>query len=182
MSSPEPELQLLDSKQLAESTYDHLRRLAAAFFQHERRDHTLSPTALAHEAYIRLAESSKLNWRDQRHFLAFAAATLRRVLVDHARARGRAKRGGGERLAVRVDADFLAAPPPHGGMCLLSLDESLTQLAALSARQSRIVELRFFGGLSMPEIAEQLGLSLRAVESDWCMARAWLSARLCDHP
>jgi RNA polymerase sigma-70 factor (ECF subfamily) len=154
--------------------YDELRALAESYLQRERPDHTLQATALVHEAYIRLIKQEDVDWQNRAHFFAVAAQAIRRILVDHARGHQSAKRGG-DRKRVHLDQD-LALPGPD--LELLALDEALGELAHLHERQARIVELRFFGGLSLKEIAEYLGLSSRTVDGDWHMARAWLRGKL----
>lgn len=158
--------------------YDELHRLAAVFRMHERLDHTLQTTALIHEAYLRLVRSPGRGWVSRTDFVAAAARAVRRVLIDYARSAAREKRGG---LALRRDGrvlDSLAAPGPD--LDLVELDEALEQLARIDERKASVVELRFFGGLSECEVAEHLGVSLRAVQSDWRVARAWLHRRLAD--
>ena len=144
----------------------------------ERRNHTLQATVLADEAYMRLVGRAEVDWEGRTHFYACAATAIRQMLVDHARRRDALKRGGGhDRLAVHtIDAmaDFETSTPIE----ILALDEALRDLARLDERQSRIVELRFFGGLAVDQIAHVLGVSSRTVDGDWAMARAWLKLRL----
>jgi RNA polymerase sigma-70 factor (ECF subfamily) len=154
--------------------YEELRALAESYLQRERPDHTLQATALVHEAYLRLIKQEDVDWRNRAHFFAVAAQAIRRILVDHARGHQSAKRGG-DRKRVCLDHD-LALPEPD--LDLLALDEALEELARLHERQARIVELHFFGGLSLKEVAEYLGLSSRTIDGDWCMARAWLRSKL----
>jgi RNA polymerase sigma factor (TIGR02999 family) len=152
-----------------------LHAIAGAYMRRERAQHTLQPTALVNEAYLRLADDSGLHWESRPQFLAVAAQMMRRILVEHARARGRKKRGGGwSRVPFEAAAQDLALPR----LDLLDLHEALTALAAVHARSSRVVELRFFGGLNLVETAEVMGLSKRTVEGDWYTARAWLARRL----
>lgn len=162
---------------LGQSAYHALRGLAAAYLHGERRDHTLQPTALVHEAYLKLAASAGV-WKSQTHFQAVAANAMRQILVDHARARKTQKRGG-DWLRVTLSADAGAV----GGVDvdLLALDEALSQLARLDARKARVVELRFFGGLTCAEAAEEVGVSPKTAEADWYFARAWLRDRLSEH-
>lgn len=155
--------------------YDELRDLAAAYLRRERAGHSLQPTALVHEAFIKLVDSSGLQATDRRHFFAIAANTMRRVLVEHARTRGAAKRGGGRH---RVSLTGVQAGGPESEVEVVALDEALKKLATFDERQARIVELRFFGGLAVDEVAELLGVSKRTVEGDWTMARAWLLREL----
>ncbi len=155
--------------------YDELRALAESYLRRERSDHTLQATALVHEAYVRLIDQRDVEWRNRAHFFAVAAQAIRRILVDHARTHKRAKRGGGYQR-VQLDADVAALPETD--IDLLALDEALRRLADLHARQAQIVELRFFGGLSLKEVAEYIGVSPRTVDGDWSMARAWLRREL----
>jgi len=157
-----------------------LRRLAASYLRRERPDHTLSPTALVHEAYIRMAADGEgLNLENRAHFFGIAARVMRRILVDHARAHNSAKRGSGrEKLLMN---DEMLAGEPRGeaqAVDLLMIDEALTRLAAVDARQARVVELRFFADLSIDETAKVLGCSSRMVNRDWRMAQAWLRREL----
>lgn len=155
--------------------YDELRALAGRYFRRQRSDHTLQPTALVHEAFLRLVDQTHAQWNDRAHFFAVAAQAMRQILINHALARAAAKRGGGRaRIALAEDL----APAAEHEFDALALDEALKQLAELDERKARIVELRFFGGLSVEEVAEVLGVSKTTVESDWRMARAWLSRAL----
>jgi RNA polymerase sigma factor (TIGR02999 family) len=160
---------------LIERLYRDLRRIAAVHLRSERRNHTLQPTALVHEAYARLAQQSQISLKDRIHFLAIASHLMRQVLVDHAKARRAAKRGGGRRQ-VTVDEGMFVEDART--LTILMLDELLQRLTKLNARHGRVVELHFFGGLSFEEIAEALGVGLRTVERDWQMARAWLRSEL----
>ena len=162
---------------LAPHVYEHLRALAGQVFRGQPASHTLQPTVLANECFIRLIDRDRVAWTDRRHFLAVCAIAMRGILTDHARAKRAAKRGGdGWRRVTLSDA-----PADRGSdVDIVGLDESLSALAERSPRQARIVELRFFGGLTMPEIAEELDVSLSTVEADWRMARAWLSAELSE--
>jgi RNA polymerase sigma factor (TIGR02999 family) len=151
--------------------YDELRRLAASYLRRERPDHTLQPTALVHEAYIRLIDQRQVDWSNRAQFIGLAAVMMRRILVNHARDRIAAKRGGSaERVPLTIVAEQLGAPEVD----LLGLDDALDRLAALDGRKSQIVELKFFGGLTMDEIAATVGVSRATVERDWAFARAWL--------
>lgn len=152
--------------------YDELRRRAAVQMRRERRDHTLRPTGLVHETYLRLCEQNSA-WQNREHFFGLASRLMRRILVDHARARAAAKRGAGLRVTL-VDVPAAAAAEPD----LLDLDAALDQLAALDERQARLVELRYFGGLTQEETARILGVSLATANREWAMARAWLFHRL----
>jgi len=155
--------------------YNELRALAESYLRHERSDHTLQATALVHEAYVRLIKQDEVEWQNRAHFFAVASQAIRRILVDHARARQRGKRGGGLQR-VRLDEDV--AVLEERDLDLVALDESMEKLAGLNERQARIVELRFFGGLTLKEVAEFLGVSPRTVDGDWSMARAWLRREL----
>lgn len=159
------------SASLFSAVYDELRRVAASALRRERAGHTLQPTALVHEAYVRLAAEPGERWRDRTHFLATAALAMRRILVDHARRRNALKRRHDER---QVPLDTLAAAADTPDVDILALDRALLDLAALDPRQARVVELRFFGGLSVEETAEVVGASIRTVKRDWQAARAWL--------
>jgi RNA polymerase sigma factor (TIGR02999 family) len=155
--------------------YHELHRLAAHYMRRERPDHTLQPTALVHEAYMRLTAQQDIHWRDRAHFFGFAARLMRQVLLQHARAHQAEKRGGCVRKFSLDEAlDF--SPERSGD--LIALDDALKRLEQLSPRQSRVVELRFFGGLTVEETAEVLGTSPRTVKRDWNVARAWLHGEL----
>ena len=154
--------------------YDELRRLAHYYMHGERAGHTLQTTALVNEVYLRLAGIKGLRWRDRAHFFAMAGTLMRRVLVDYARRRGRDKRGGGVSVTSLDDYAVISAP----NVDILALDEALEQLAAVDPQQCRVVELRFFGGLSVEETAEALGISPATVKRDWTTAKAWLHHEL----
>ncbi len=160
---------------LIDETYEHMRRLAASYLQLESSTVTLSPTVLVHEAYVKLSKQVSDKYQSRGHFLAIAATMMRRILVDHARARHRIKRGG-ERVRVLFDEDATIAPSRDSDV--LALDEALEELQQLDARQANIVEMRFFGGMTVPEVADVLGLSTRTIENEWKMCRAWLRKRL----
>jgi RNA polymerase sigma-70 factor (ECF subfamily) len=151
--------------------YQELRRLAHRYMNRERADHTLETTALVHEAYQRLIDTPQVGWQDRTHFLAVCAQLMRRILVDHARSRRYLKRGGGIRM-VPLDEALVAAR--DRGRDLVALDEALTALAAIDSRKSRVVELRFFGGLTMDETAAVLHVSPDTVLRDWKLAKVWL--------
>ncbi len=155
--------------------YDELRRLAAAALRRERPQHTLQPTALVHEAFLRLAGTRDVPWQNRAHFVAIAARAMRRVLVDHARERNAAKRGSGE---VRISIDEIDVPAAATDVDLVALDAALARLAALDERQARIVELRFFGGLTVEETAALVDASARTIKREWAVARAWLKREL----
>jgi RNA polymerase sigma factor (TIGR02999 family) len=151
--------------------YQELRRRAAAYLRRERRDHSLQPTDLVHEAYLRLVDQRRAAWQNRGQFFGVASEMMRRILVDRARAHRRDKRSG---RWARVTLDEAAAATPPTDVDVLDLDAALTSLAAFDERKSRIAELRFFGGLSLEETGEALGLSIATVERDWQAARAWL--------
>jgi RNA polymerase sigma factor (TIGR02999 family) len=151
--------------------YDELRRLADRALSREPRGHTLQATALVHEAYLRLIDQRQAHWRNRAHFLSVAAMVMRRILVDHARRRGAEKRGGDRRGLSLDDAVVYAE---EQAVDLVHLDEALTRLAGLDPQQARIVELRFFGGMTIEETAEATGVSPATVKRDWTLARAWL--------
>jgi len=151
--------------------YSELRRLAAHYLRGERADHTLQPTALVHEAYIRLTKMQEMDWQNRSHFFATSATVMRRILVDHARAHQANKREG-LRDAISLD-DALVVSPARSTQ-LIALDNALERLAKLEFRRSRIVELRFFGGMSEEETGAVLGISARTVKRDWRVAKAWL--------
>jgi RNA polymerase sigma factor (TIGR02999 family) len=154
--------------------YQELRRRASAYLRRERPDHTLQPTSLVHEAYIRLMAQTRVSWLNRAQFFALAAQLMRRILVDHARERQAAKRPGG--IRVTFDDGVKAVPPPD---CeLMMLDEGLRDLARLDPRQAEIVELKYFGGLSEAEVAAVLSLSRSTVTREWQSARAWLYRRI----
>ena len=155
--------------------YKELRALAEHYLQGERPDHTLQATALVNEAYIRLIKQEDVEWRSRAHFFAVAAQAIRRILVDHARTHERIKRGGG-RQRVRLDEDL--AVREERDLDLVALDEAMERLATLNPRQAQIVEMRFFAGLALKEVAGFLGVSPRTVDGDWSMARAWLRREL----
>ena len=154
--------------------YQELHRLAKAYMRRERREHTLQPTALIHEAYLRLAHE-EIDWTSRQHFIGVAAHVMRRVLVDYARAHNAERRGGGLK---RVELDDSLAIDVERIDELLAIDEALGRLAQVNPRQARVVELRYFGGLSVEEIAPILGIAPRSVKRDWSLARLWLHREL----
>jgi RNA polymerase sigma-70 factor (ECF subfamily) len=159
-------------QKLVPLVYGELHRLAAHYMRDERKDHTLQPTALVHEAYLRLVNRQQANWQNKAHFFGVAAHVMRTILTDHARHHCRIKRGGVHQHKLSLDDVQLFSEERSDD--LLALDESLRQLAQLDARQSRIVELRIFGGLTVDETAAVLGISSKTVKRDWTIARAWL--------
>lgn len=156
--------------------YDELRRIAARELRHERPGHTLCTTALVHEAWLELSRLDRIQWQNRSHYLALAAQAMRRVLIDHAVARRAQKRGGG-RPVEPLEDDAIALVPARAAE-LLDLDDALTRLGALDERQARIVECRFFGGMSIEETAEALAISPATVKREWAVARAWLNREL----
>lgn len=181
---PEDTAQLLagaagGDRQCAEALIAHvhqeLRELAAQKLQSERPGHTLQPTALVNEAYLRLLGQTHVHWRDKGHFLAVAANLMRRILIDHARKR-RADKRGGTALRLDFDEDILLSENTDP-LDLIALDDVMNELAQLNARHARIVELRYFAGLNIEETAEAIGVSPATVKSDWRVARAWLAVQ-----
>lgn len=152
-----------------------LRRLARIYMAKERRGHTLQTTALVNEAFVRLVDAKGLRWQDRSHFLGISARLMRRVLVDHARARGYQKRGGGAQRVTLTDALLVA---PESSLHLVDLDRALEALAAVDARKAKVVELRFFGGLSVEEAADVLHVSNDTIKRDWRVAKLWLLREL----
>ncbi|MDG2054006.1 MAG: sigma-70 family RNA polymerase sigma factor [Phycisphaerales bacterium] len=158
--------------------YDELRMLARSFLRRERADHTLQPTALVHEAYLKLIDQASTDWKGKQHFMAIAAQAIRRILVDHARAHRAAKRGGGDWR--RITLQGVPNLTQHDDLDFERLDAVLSELAQLNERQAKVVELRFFGGMSVEETAELLDVSERTVKGDWRFARAWLQNQLTN--
>jgi len=168
----------ISAEELFPLVYDELRRLASSFMVREPVGHTLQPTALVHEAYLKLVDQTRTGFTGRTHFLAVGAQVMRRLLIDHARKRGAVKRGlGWRRVTLGFGADASIAKALSAEE-LLSLDAALNKLAELDERQARIVTLRFFGGLNVEEVAAAVGVSKRTVESDWRHARAWLRVEL----
>ncbi len=163
------------ASELMPLVYDELRRIAADQFRRERADHTLQATAIVHEAYLRLSEQNGLRWQNRSHFFGLAAHVVRRILVDHSRERGCAKRGGGKRRVTLAEAASIAtARPPD----LQDLDDALRSLAEIDPQKASIVELRFFGGLTIEETAEFLAVSPATIVRQWRRAKAWLYCEL----
>ncbi|GAA4450832.1 ECF-type sigma factor [Novipirellula rosea] len=155
--------------------YDDLRRLAGRFLQHEPMRQRLSSSSLVHQAYMRMVDQSRINWQGKTHFFAIGATVMRRILVDHARKVRSQKRGGGwDRRMLTDEITFQLSRDDD----VVALDDLLNILASLNQRQARIVELRFFGGLTMREIAAEMNIGLRTIEKDWAMARAWMRREL----
>jgi RNA polymerase sigma-70 factor (ECF subfamily) len=163
------------AEKLVPLVYDELKRLAKSYMRRERPDHTLQGTALVHEAYLKLVKQRSVHWQSRTHFFGIAAHLMRRILIDHARGHLREKRGGVHEV-VPLDEELVFSPGQSAE--LVRLDEALGRLAKLDPRQSKIVELRFFGGLSVEETAEFLGISPKTVKRDWSMAKAWLHGEL----
>jgi RNA polymerase sigma-70 factor, ECF subfamily len=159
--------------------YDELHRLAAHYLSTERKNHTLQPTALVHEAYLRLVNQRQVDWRNRAQFMGVAAGIMRRILMNHARDRAANKRDG-NREQVSLSLIDAAADAPQ--IELIELEAALERLHALDERKARVVELKFFGGLNMEDIAEVLGISLATVKREWSFARAWLFAALAEQP
>ncbi len=159
--------------------YGELQRLAGGYLRRERADHTLQATEIVHEAYLKLVDQADVDWQSRAHFFGVAGRAMRQILVDHARKRGRDKRGAGEQHVTLHEAVMGVV---HGPECtlddLISLNDALTELGELDERQARIVEMRFFAGLTVDEVAASLGVSRRTVEGGWTHARAWLKRRL----
>jgi RNA polymerase sigma-70 factor (ECF subfamily) len=163
-----------DAQQLVPLVYDELRGIAQRYFRQERPDHTLQPTAIVHEAYLRLVDESRVDWQGRTHFRAVCAKVMRRVLIDYARARSRDRRGGGDKPIL---LDSVVAPLHLERVGAIELSDALDRLAQLDERQAQIVELRFYGGLTVDEVAKTLDLSKRTVEGEWTHAKAWLKAQ-----
>jgi RNA polymerase sigma-70 factor (ECF subfamily) len=161
--------------ELLDVVYAELRRQAARYLRRERKNHTLQPTALVNEAFMKLVDQRNVQWQNRAHFFGVAAQAMRRIVIDHARARQRVKRGGVQQ-AVTLDEAMIAAE--SRSIDVLALDEALNRLAALDERQAKIVELRYFAGLSVEETADVTGLSPATIKREWAMARAWLHAEL----
>ncbi len=157
--------------QLMPLVYEELRRMANHYMRNERKGHTLQTSALVNEAYLRLVDHENIEWQNRAHFFGVAAQAMRRILVDHARARNYQKRGGG---AQQVSLDEAATLAGDRAAELIALDEALQELAKMDERKARVVELRYFGGLSVEETAEALGVSVPTVTRDWNTAKAWL--------
>jgi RNA polymerase sigma factor (TIGR02999 family) len=161
------------------AVYDELRRIAHRHLQHEPTGHTLTTTDLVHQAYLTLSEQTRAQWSSRAHFMSVAATAMRRILIDHARSRLSAKRGGDmKRIPLESAAPAVAQPPD----LLVALDEALERLRTLDARQAQVVECRFFGGMTEDETAEALGIAIRTTRRDWVKARSWLYRELYDAP
>ena len=159
---------------LFEKVYGELRRLAGDYFRRERPDHTMQPTALVHDAYVRLVGSDNVNWENRAHFFNVAAQVMRNIMVDHARKHKAEKRGSGEKVSL----DEVVSFSNERNIDLLALDDALNRLASLDPQQARIVEMRFFGGLKIEEVAAILSISETTVSREWLKAKLWLRSRL----
>lgn len=157
--------------------YDEMRRLARTFLSRERNSHTLQPTALVNEAYLRLVDQTRVNWQNRAHFYGIASRMMRRVLIDHARAHATEKRGGG---TIRLSIDDVQVSLEERATSFVALDEAMKRLEQMDERKCKVVEMRFFGGLSDEEIAEVLGVTTRTVLRDWKTARLWLYRELSE--
>ena len=155
--------------------YDELRRQPARYLRREQPGHTLQTTALIHEAYVRLVDQHNVQWQNRAHFFGIAAQMMRRILVDHARRKKRAKRGGSD---IKISLDDATVAVQGQDLDVVAVDEALTRLAKIDEQQSRVVELRFFSGLTVEETAEVMGISPATVKRDWSMAKAWLHREL----
>jgi RNA polymerase sigma-70 factor, ECF subfamily len=158
-----------------DATYSEMRSLAERYLSGESNTVTLSPTVLVHEVYVRLTKQRNVHYQSKSHFLAIASTMMRRILVDHARARTRVKRGG-KNIRLTFDESLLVSTSRDEDV--LAIEEALQELAQLDSRQSRIVEMRFFGGMTVPEVAEALELSTRTIEKEWQLSKAWLRKKL----
>lgn len=177
----DPELLAADCGELTDSqlraVYHELRSIAASFFRQQAPEHTLQPTALVNEAVLRLLNAESPSWESRKHFISVAAKAMRHILIDHARRKNADKRGGRQE---RVTLSGVIRSDVAEAIDAIVLDETLTRLAEVDERQARVVELRFFAGLRVAEVAEVLGISTRTVETDWRMARAWLRRELAE--
>jgi len=166
------------AEELLPLVYQDLRRLAERYMSRERPGHTLQPTALVHEVYLKLVDQTRANWKGKSHFFAVAAQAMRRLLIDHARGRRREKRGGARQRVTLAESLLPSTGNELDFEELLSLNSALEKLATVEARADQVVEFRFFGGLTVPEVAHVLDVSARTVEGDWTYARAWLRREL----
>jgi RNA polymerase sigma factor (TIGR02999 family) len=164
------------TEEIVPVVYQELRRIAARKLRNERTAHTLSATALVHEAWLELSKLDRIQWQNRSHYLAIAAQAMRRILIDYAVARGRQKRGGGQ-VPLHLEDDVWAVAESRGDE-LLALDEALVRLGTLNDRQARIVECRFYGGMTVEETADTLNVSPATVKREWATARAWLNREL----
>lgn len=165
------------AKKLFVLLYDEFHRLAQSYLRHEGSDHTLQPTALVNELYLKMVDQRNVQWHGRTQFFAVGAMAMRRILVDHARRKHRLKRGGGR---FRLELQEHMAISPQRDEDLLAIDEAINELAKVDARQATIVEMRFFGGLTVEQVAEALQVSKRTIEQEWTMAKAWLRRRMSE--
>lgn len=166
------------TRRLAEALYPELRRIAGSLMRRERAGHTLRPTALVGEVFVRLVDERQVTWQDRAHFLGIATHVMRQILVDYARRRAAEKRGGGLARVTFDEFDERMGHTSTNEIVVLDLDLALEKLAALDPRGARVAELRLFGGLTVPEIAQVVGISSRTVDGDWAVARRWLAREL----
>lgn len=164
-------------EELTQYVYADLKQRAAAYMKNQRAGHTLQTTGLVHEAFIRLIDKNEIDWQDRGHFMAVASVVMRRIIIDYARHRNRDKRGGKNFDLPLEEAEYIS-PKTNSPIDLIVLDEALTNLASFDERQSKIVELKYFGGLTLEEIADVLDISHTTVKRDWKIARAWLRRQL----
>lgn len=157
--------------------YNELRGIAGTYMRRERSDHTLQPTSLVHEAYVKLVDQDQIDWKGKTHFLAVSANAMRRILVDHARTKMRKKRGG-DKKKVGIEVAEWSVLDPQDEDHVLAVDEALEMLETLDERQARIVEMRFFTGMTVKEVAEAMGVSKRTIEAEWTMIKAWLKKEI----
>ena len=168
----------VDSKKLFEELYPELREMAHRYMRYENKDHTMQATGLLHEAYVKLVDQSKVDWQGRTHFLAVSAQAMRRILVDHARAKLRNKRGG-DKQKVKLDEAWMSMGPEKEEHVLL-IEDAIEQLEKLDPIQAQIVVMRFYGGFSMQDVADHLGWSKRKVEAEWTAIKAWLRSVLSE--
>ena len=170
------------AERLMPVVYEELRRIAGSYMRREKKGQTIQPTALVHEAYLRLLKDKKQDWQGRTHFLAVAATSMRQILVERARARRAAKRGGGRDRVTLDEATFRGGTtgPDDTSLDLLAVDEALARLAQLDSQQAKIVELRFFGGLTIEETASALDVSPATIKRQWTVAKAWLRREIVD--
>jgi len=176
LASSASETEIASLRKMLPSVYDELRRVAAGFLRDERPGHTLQPTALVHEAYLRMADQRQPNWQNRAHLLGIFARMMRRILLDHAGARTAAKRGGKDAVRITLD-DSLEISDSHG-LDVVDVDEALRRLEVFAPVQAKIVEMRFFGGLTIEEIAKALDISRMTVNRNWAVAKRWLKREL----
>jgi RNA polymerase sigma factor (TIGR02999 family) len=162
---------------LTQYVYDDLKHRAAAYMKNQRADHTLQTTGLVHEAFIKLIDKNEIEWKDRQHFMAIASIAMRHIIIDYARQRNRGKRGGRNENLPLDEAQYISSKE-NSQIDLIALDEALTKLASFDERQSKIVELKYFGDLTLEEIAGVLGISHTTVKRDWNIAKAWLRRQL----